>query len=176
MEKIQKETGSPLLQKIIQDELGGKYAGIHAYDKYMWTVRSGYLTLVFGAWGFFVKSALEAQNVTIDKIRMYIIILAIMTILLSIGAFLIDRNYGRRKFRVINAVNAFMKLVVSRSFNLNEEHTIEKLAGLLQISGDASNDTYKCRAYQNELFVGAIIFILPLFSAVTALICCVFIL
>lgn len=176
MEKIQKETGSPLLQKIIQDELGGKYAGIHAYDKYMWTVRSGYLTLVFGAWGFFVKSALEAQNVTIDKIRMYIIILAIMTILLSIGAFLIDRNYGRRKFRVINAVNAFMKLVVSRSFNLNEEHTIEKLAGLLQISGDASNDTYKCSAYQNELFVGAIIFILPLFSAFAALIYCVFIL
>ena len=87
----------------------------------------------------------------------------------------IDRNYCRRKFRVINAVNEFMKLVVSKTFSLSDEGVLVKLTGLLQISGDASNDSYKCPAYHNEVSVGFVIFMLPMISALTALIYILFI-
>lgn len=56
--------------------------GIHGYDKYMWTVRSGYLTLVFGAWGVFVKAAVESENISLVPVLLYIIVLAIMMIVL----------------------------------------------------------------------------------------------
>jgi hypothetical protein len=175
MENSTRQIENPLLHKIIQDELAGKYAGIHAYDKYMWTVRSGYLTLVFGAWGFFVKAAMESENISLVPVLQYIIVLAIVTIMLSIGAFFIDRNYCRRKFRIINAVNEFMKLVISKTFSLSDEGILGKLTGLLQISGDASNDSYKCPAYHNEVSVGFVIFMLPMISALIALIYMLFI-
>jgi hypothetical protein len=40
-----------LISKIIVDEIGGKNQAIHAYDKMIWTVRTGFLTLFFARWG-----------------------------------------------------------------------------------------------------------------------------
>ena len=39
------------LQELILNEIKGKNAAIHAYDRMSWTVRSGFLTLFFAAWG-----------------------------------------------------------------------------------------------------------------------------
>ena len=40
-----------LLEHMILEEIKGKNAAIHSYDKMMWTFRSGYLTLVFADGG-----------------------------------------------------------------------------------------------------------------------------
>lgn len=60
--KISHNMEEPFLEKIIQSEISGKNAAINSYDKMMWTVRSGFLTLVFAAWGLIIKSALEVKS------------------------------------------------------------------------------------------------------------------
>ncbi len=45
-----------LLTKLLLGEVAGKNGAIHAYDKMVWTVRSGFLTLFFGGWGLLRKS------------------------------------------------------------------------------------------------------------------------
>ncbi|MBL0007106.1 MAG: hypothetical protein IPP25_07940 [Saprospiraceae bacterium] len=100
------------LEKFVSTEIGGKNTAIHAYDKMMWMVRSGYLTLVFAGWGFVIKAALE-NSLDIQFIKPYILLLSSFSIVLAFGAFLIDRNYARRKFRVITAVNEIIQLVLT---------------------------------------------------------------
>ena len=41
---------------LIVGEMTGKNAAIHAYDRMIWTVRTGFLTLLFGAWGLLISS------------------------------------------------------------------------------------------------------------------------
>ncbi len=156
-----------ILEKIIIDEKAGKNLAIHAYDKMVWTVRSGYLTLVFGGWGFVVKSAVET-DAKLAHISPYILMLSGFTIALSIGAYLIDRNYARRKFRVIYAVNNLIQLTMNADLNEIDNSTRIKLTELLQISGDADNKNYRFKAFSNEMRVGEIIYLLT-----SALIICV---
>ena len=170
---ISQYAGSKLFE-LIQTELAGKYAGIHAYDKYIWTIRSGFLTLLFGAWSLFVKQLLESSGLLISVLKSSIVILTILTITLALGAFFIDRNYCRRKFRIIYAVNELMRMFVKVKFDLHQEASFLQLSELLQISGDASNDNYKCVAYNNELNVGMIIYCLPAIISVT--LCCSYLL
>ncbi len=146
------------LEKTIAAEIGGKNAAIHAYDKMMWTVRSGYLTLVFGGWGFVLKSAIE-KGAELQAIKPYILLLSAFTIALSIGAYLIDRNYSRRKFRVIHAVNELVQVMMTTNFE-KADGIKARLTPLLQISGDASNTNYRFKAFYNEMKVGKIIYLL----------------
>lgn len=146
------------LTKIIQGEIEGKNTAIHAYDKMMWTVRSGYLTLVFGGWGLVIKSAVETKA-ELPTIKPYILMLSAFTIALAIGAYLIDRNYARRKFRVIHAVNELMQLLMKTDFENIDDIKI-KLKSLLQISGDADNKSYRFNAFFNEMKVSNIIYML----------------
>ena len=156
------------LEQIIKDEKAGKNMAIHAYDKMMWTVRSGYLTLVFGAWAFIIKSAIEKQ-VSLEYIKPYVFLLSGFTLALSIGAYLIDRNYSRRKFRVIQAVNELVQLTMSIDINNLDEEKMKKLTTLLQISGDVANDNYKIKAFKNELQVGRTIYLLPILLIIALL-------
>lgn len=146
------------LTKIIQGEIDGKNTAIHAYDKMMWTVRSGYLTLVFGGWGLVIKSAVETKAELL-AIKPYILMLSAFTIALAIGAYLIDRNYARRKFRVIHAVNELMQLLMKTDLE-NIDDIRNKLKLLLQISGDADNKSYRFKAFFNEMKVSKIIYML----------------
>lgn len=146
------------LTKIIQGEIEGKNAAIHAYDKMMWTVRSGFLTLVFGGWGLVIKSAVETKA-ALAAIKPYILMLSAFTIALAIGAYLIDRNYARRKFRVIHAANELMQLLMKTDLE-NIDDIKSKLRTLLQISGDADNKSYRFRAFFNEMKVSKIIYML----------------
>jgi hypothetical protein len=148
------------IEQLIKDEKAGKNMAIHAYDKMMWTVRSGYLTLVFGGWGFIIKSAIE-KGVSLEFIKPYVLLLSGFTLALSIGAYLIDRNYAKRKFRVIKAVNNLVQMMMSEDMNNLKAEKREKLLELLQISGDAANDSYKMQAFTNEMHVGRTIYLLP---------------
>jgi len=157
MEKVT-EAEHSFMEKIISDEITGKNTAIHAYDRMMWTVRSGYLTLVFGGWGFVIKSAIE-KGAELSIIKPYILLLSAFTISLSIGAYLIDRNYARRKFRVIHAVNELVQLMMTT--NLDKVDEIKtKLTPLLQISGDADNLNYRFNAFFNEMKISKIIYLM----------------
>ena len=149
-----------LIEKFISAEIEGKNAAIHAYDKMMWMVRSGYLTLVFAGWGFVIKAALE-NSLDIQFIKPYILLLSSFSIVLAFGAFLIDRNYARRKFRVITAVNELIQLVLTHDINKADLNVQTKLTLLLSISGDADNTTYQTPAFRNEMFVSNLIYLIP---------------
>jgi len=157
------------LEEIISEETAGKNAAIHAYDKMMWTVRSGYLTLVFGAWSLLIQSAVK-QKIDFTFLKPYLILLASLTIVISIGAFLIDRNYARRKFRVIHAVNELMHFKVFKDVNKMEKNEKDEIASLLKISGDTANKTYRLEAFANEITVSRIIFFLPVLLVITLVI------
>lgn len=53
-----------LLEKLVLDEISGKNKAIHAYDRMMWTVRTGFLTLFFSGWGILLKAMVEKVAAT----------------------------------------------------------------------------------------------------------------
>ena len=148
------------VKDLIKSEIGGKFAAIHAYDKMIWTVRTGFLTLVFAAWALLIKTGLE-NKLSIAEMDSYIYLLSGFSLVLAIGGFKIDLNYARRKFRVIKAVNQLMKFICSTGEdNLNTDDR-SRLTGLLQISGDAANKEYRQPSFDNELNVSRIIYTVP---------------
>jgi hypothetical protein len=155
---LPKGANETLLEKFILTEIQGKYTAIHAYDKMMWMVRSGFLTLVFAGWGFVVKAAVES-SLTIQLIKPYIFILSAFSLILAYGAFLIDRNYARRKFRVITAVNDLVRMVLSH--DLSKDVNCNNLIDLLNISGDADNQNYETPEFKNEIGISHLIYLIP---------------
>jgi len=93
----------PFVEQIILDEIGGKNNAIHAYDHMLWTVRSGFLTLFFVGWGFLLKGLLDQQHpgAVDEAVTRVMTPMLLVSLGLSVGGFIIDLNYVRRKFRVI---------------------------------------------------------------------------
>ena len=65
-----------LHKDIILGEIAGKNAAIHAYDKILWMIRTGYLTLFYGAWAIVlkgiiakwqIKASIYGGKITVDK-------------------------------------------------------------------------------------------------------------
>lgn len=148
------------LEEIMKNEMTGKNAAIHAYDKMIWTVRTGFLTLAFAGWGLLIKSAVESKSELVE-IDTYLYLLGITTLVLAVSGFLIDRNYARRKFRVITAANELVRLWLTTDPTKISNDDVADFVRLFQISGDAANDTYKSGGFKNEIFVSRIIYLLP---------------
>src|SRR6185436_11121529 len=110
-----------------------------AYDRMIWTVRSGFLTLVFAGWSITIKSAIEAKA-GLANITPYVLTLCAFTLGLAAGAFIIDRNYARRKFRVIAAINELMQIITTKNIEDLDKPVPAELIELLKISGDAANE------------------------------------
>jgi len=144
------------LQTVITAEIAGKKTAIHAYDKIIWTVRSGFLTLVLAGWSLVIKAAVESVR-EIKAMNPYLLILCAFSLTLALGGYLIDRNYVRRKFRVIVAVNQLLCSSSSPGFDAERSD----LSDLLKISGDADNKTYISAAYRNEITVSRILYSAP---------------
>jgi hypothetical protein len=91
-----------LLRQVILDEIKGKNEAIHSYDQMIWTVRSGYLTLFFGAWGLLLGAMLKENPGAHHNI---ILALLLVSGGLALGGLLTDLNYVSRKFKVICNLN-----------------------------------------------------------------------
>lgn len=148
------------MQKLVSSEIEGKNNAIHAYDKMVWTVRSGFLTLIFAGWSIAVKAAIESHASLIELIP-YFFVLSIFSLSLAIGAYRIDRNYARRKFRVITALNHLIQVIMNTESSKMESINNNELTQLLSISGDADNDSYKMQPYYNEINISRIIYGVP---------------
>jgi uncharacterized protein (DUF2236 family) len=48
-----------LIEKIVLDEIEGKYRAIHGYDGIVWKIYGGFLTLLFAGWATLLTSIVE---------------------------------------------------------------------------------------------------------------------
>ena len=148
------------LEDLVKNELAGKNGAIHAYDKMMWTVRTGFITLVFAGWGLLIKAAVEYGR-TIMQVESYIDMLAAATIIIAVSGYMVDSNYAKRKFRVISAIDQLTKLwILTDPGKINDDDQAEFIR-LLSISGDVANNKYKSSAFSNEQFVSIVIYFFP---------------
>jgi hypothetical protein len=148
------------LINIVNSEIAGKNNAIHAYDKMIWTVRTGFLTLVFVAWSFVIKAGIE-QRLDPAENPAFVYILSAFSLVLAIGGYKIDLNYARRKFRVIRALNEIMEIICSPETNQLQNTDRKKLTRLLQVSGDAANKDYRQKSFENEIIISKIIYAGP---------------
>ena len=148
------------VKTLITTEIGGKKQAIHAYDRMIWTVRSGFLTLVFAGWGLLVKALVENGAKPV-KSAPYVFILAAFSLALAIGAYRIDLNYVKRKFRVIAAINLFAKTITTIDLDNILRTGRGELAEFLKIAGDAKNESYKSGAFDGESMVSKLIYGVP---------------
>ena len=148
------------VKSLITDAMSGKKKAIHAYDRMIWTVRSGFLTLVFAGWGLLIKGMVDNKANPSDSTP-YIFILAAFSLALAIGAYRIDLNYVKRKFRVIAAINLFAQTITTIDLDDILATGRHELAEFLKISGDAKNESYRSGAYEGESMVSKIIYAVP---------------
>lgn len=152
-----------LLKQIILDEIGGKNQAIHGYDKLIWTVRTGFLTLIFAGWGLLLSGIGKEGNFD-RKVLFLIPTMYIVSIALGIGGYIIDLNYVKRKFRVIHALNELMELLTETSEDdLDKKFRIKKFQELLKVSGDTKSETYKEESgYEEAKEVSLYLYSIPL--------------
>ena len=94
-----------LLEKILLNEIEGKNRAIHAYDGIVWKIRTGFLTLLFGAWAILLKGFVETSQARSSGHVDISLGLLVFSLGFALGAWLIDRNYVQRQFRVILALD-----------------------------------------------------------------------
>jgi len=120
-----------LLEKTIMFELGGKNQALHEYDKMLWNLRIGYLTLFFTACGLLVKAFIDNEGIYQAGNILYLIL--IMSFTISFGAFAVDYNYVKRKYRVIRALNLMYEMITEKV--KNEKPDPQDFIDLIKISG-----------------------------------------
>jgi hypothetical protein len=157
-----------VIQKIVMDEIAGKNLAIHSYDKMIWMIRSGFLTLFGAGWGIFFKSI--ADNImsnfllfreNLVLLRPVFIALLLISFALGIGGFTIDQCYVRRKFRVIHALDQILQAMVEKKDP--GSRCPEEIMGYLRVSGDKDDQTYALvTGYRVERMNGLIIYFIPL--------------
>ena len=134
-------SGFQLQRELILGEIGGKNAAIHAYDKIIWIIRSGFVSIVFGAWALLLTGA--ARGGGLVENRGLVGLLTVLTFGAALFAWYADRNYVQRKFKVIASLDLLMDFVLTRARMLDppgdslvrgEDATLAMW--LLSVSGD----------------------------------------
>lgn len=155
-----------LLEKTIMFEIDGKNQAIHEYDKMLWNLRIGYLTLFFAACGLLIKSVID--NNSTCQISHIFYLIAIFAVFIAAGAFAVDANYSKRKYKVIRVMNLIYKVISEKVKNGVPDP--EDFRVLLIISGTTSIpsesnydlDCLKDTGYLREIIVSILIYFLPL--------------
>ena len=153
------------IDKIIHGEIEGKNRAIHAYDKIIWMIRSGYLTVFFIAWSILLKTLLEHGGNPPAGLNGILLAMLLITLILSMGAFVIDINYIRRKFRVIHALDALLACLLREDFQIRRN--VGEISQHLQVAGDKDNDNYrKVSGYRPAFHAGLYLYFSPPLMAV----------
>lgn len=129
------------LDRLVMDEIGGKNRAVHAYDSIIWKIRTGFLTLLFAAWGIVLSSLIQsAQPVDVSNLIL-MFALWLVSFGLSMAGFAIDRNYVQRKFRVIRDLNGLLEAVLNLEPN-DYAASLERVKPYLRVSGDSGDECY----------------------------------
>ena len=161
-----------LHKDILLGEIAGKNAAIHAYDKIIWIVRSGYLTLFYGGWAIVLKSMIEKEGGGgLAQNKEIILVMLSITLSLAIGAYIVDKNYLRRKFRVIYSLNKILGYLFDiESLDKVDNKIIEDLRKHIQVSGDADNRNYDIDGYKQAVLAENSIYVISILSLTAVLI------
>jgi len=159
-----------LREQLVIDEIAGKNAAIHAYDRIIWVVRSGYLSLFFAGWALILKALVEAEQ-PVNSIQQYIPMMLVMSAGLTIGGLVVDLNYVLRKFRVIAALNRLMELSflygnALDSYKIKDNDTVPKdehnFLATLQVSGDAGVSHFTVpKGRKTAIIASLVVYITP---------------
>ena len=145
-------------REIILNEIAGKNAAIHAYDRIGWQIRTGFLTLLFLGWGIILKSQAgegamnQAPGMQSLMFRMFVVSSG-----LTLGGWFIDLSYLRHKFRVVLALNELIAAIWTAGDSLKDV-PVE----LLKVAGDRSEMPYNSRGYREARRTGICVFWIPL--------------
>jgi len=155
------------IKEIIKKEIDGKIQALHEYDKMLWALRTGFLTLFFAGWGLMLKSLLD--NKPIEKMNTILLMMTILSMIICISGLLIDSNYVKRKYRVIQALDLLYDHIL-REEKFTEQEIIE-IKGLIQVSGSRANKKYsEVSGYPKERNVVLIIYLMPIVSLIMGII------
>jgi hypothetical protein len=170
------EKSQSFLKRVVLDEIAGKNAAIHAYDKIIWTIRSGYLTLVFAGWGLFLSASADGLNTAsaseiATKAWPLIQALFAVSVGLSVGGLVIDLNYVRRKFRVIYALNGLMAVILDRDETELEDRSVvaDFFRPFLSVSGDSGSRNFRSvNGYKGARTASLSIYLFPVIGVAIA--------
>ncbi len=153
-----------LITKIVLGEITGKNQAIHAYDKMIWTVRTGFLTLFFAGWGILFKSFVDGSSGTQVNLHSVLIAMYLVSAALSVGGLIIDQNYVKRKFRVIFALDSLLSTLLKNGTKLGNSH--DEINNYIQVSGDKDDTNYlKVSGYRPARKTGLLIYLVPVIIA-----------
>jgi len=155
-----------LLTDTIKFEMGGKNQAIHEYDKMIWQLRIGYLTVFFTVWGLIIKSLIDKG--TINQLDQIVSLMSLLAIVITIGACGVDSSYVRRKYKVINALNKLYGTIIDYAEGDHEQ--FEKFRKTLIISGTTAHsfkaatksDKLVGSGYWREVVVCIVVYLIPL--------------
>jgi hypothetical protein len=144
-------TAESTVTRLALAEVEGKNRAVHAYDQMIWTVRSGFVTLFFGAWALLFQQLLGVRTLTWLQAGVFGA-LSMFSCLLAFAAHSIERNYIRRKFRVISSLNELMRQLEQ------DTPTVALLAPNLRIAGDDDTGDPDTPGFRSERQVGRYIY------------------
>ncbi len=155
-----------LFESTIKFEMEGKNQAIHEYDKMIWNLRIGYLTIFFSAFSILLKSVIDKGSLCQKDLILDLV--KILAIMISIGALFVDSNYVWRKYKVIKAINALYREIFKLA--VIKEPDLKGFKNLLLISGttDVNDqdieklDRLKGTGIIREFFVCLLIYLVPL--------------
>ena len=115
----------------------------------------------FVGWSMLLKGISE-QNLQAERIPDITIGLFLVTLGLAVGGWFIDRNYVRRKFRVIMALNELLETIKASQENINNIPV-----SLLKVAGDDAERHYDSSGYREAIKVNLAIYFgtLPILAA-----------
>ena len=150
------------LEKFVLDEVAGKNDAIHGYDKIIWIIRSGFLTLVFAGWAILLKEM--AGNMRLLKDASYLVLgMLFLSIGLAVVGYIVDFNYLRRKFRVVNIKNKLVDVIMQSGGNASSVPP-----HLLEITGTKDSNAYHCRGYYWACVEGLVVYFAPVLMLILA--------
>lgn len=75
-----------LIERLFLEEIGGKNRAIHAYDRMLWTVRTGFLTLFFAGWAILLKALVENSSAKPSALdNRVLLVMLLVSVALGIG-------------------------------------------------------------------------------------------
>jgi hypothetical protein len=155
--------GPEIDRDIILGEISGKNAAIHAYDGIGWKIRTGFLTLFFLGWGIVLKGYAEGVADRPHDWESLIDRMLVVSVGLTFGGWMVDRNYLKHKFRVILALDNLIEAIWSTEDGLKSV-SVE----LLKVAGDRSEMPYDCKGFKEAARTGLCVFWIPLIAVAVA--------
>lgn len=147
------EDKSPsIAEKLVFVEIGGKNAAIHAYDKIIWQVRLGFLTLVFGGWTLIIESSIEIGK-QFQEVKEYFIFMSVLSIITAIGAFAIDKKYVKNKFRVVLSLTKLQEKMLEIRNDKMVDNLLTDIQDYIGVVGDSGDAQFKGKGYNSEMTV-----------------------